>query len=201
MFRHAIPTATEIGTRFELASLEYLTTAPFRMELARIGGAGDGGVDLKGWWTIGVEPTRRVRVIVQCKAETKSIGPNVLRELEGTLQANVNTRSYSVREREGKEGTATMAMLISQSGFTSATTARAAISPWPTSLVHLVPIDTRFEENCEVKGSSTEYECLSISINAPLRLLLRDQLKITTRQYWDEACQKTIKRPVVEWNP
>ncbi|KDN45583.1 hypothetical protein K437DRAFT_218340, partial [Tilletiaria anomala UBC 951] len=60
------------------------------MNLVRSGGAGDKGIDLKGWWKL---PSREsssaqaenVRVLVQCKAEAKKLGPRTLRELEGSM--------------------------------------------------------------------------------------------------------------------
>jgi hypothetical protein len=60
------------------------------MEMTQVGGAGDGGVDLRGWWTIprtaGSESTsRRLRVLGQCKAERKALGPRIVRELEGVM--------------------------------------------------------------------------------------------------------------------
>jgi len=59
------------------------------MSLSQVGGAGDGGVDLRGWWTIPKSPTsiegRRLRVLGQCKAERKALGPRIVRELEGVM--------------------------------------------------------------------------------------------------------------------
>lgn len=64
------------------------------MDLQKVGGKGDSGVDLRGWWhlpPLGSESDsvggrrRRIRVIAQCKAESKTMGPRVVRELEGTL--------------------------------------------------------------------------------------------------------------------
>jgi len=76
------------------------------MSLTQVGGAGDGGVDLRGWWTIpgsscssssssssrsgsaiGSTGTgvRHLRVLGQCKAERKALGPRVVRELEGVM--------------------------------------------------------------------------------------------------------------------
>jgi hypothetical protein len=61
------------------------------MSLTQVGGAGDGGVDLRGWWTIpklgstSMSEGRRLRVLGQCKAERKALGPRVVRELEGVM--------------------------------------------------------------------------------------------------------------------
>lgn len=73
------------------------------MELTQVGGAGDGGVDLRGYWSVpsGSEFTtrkeseiesgrrldkiRKLRVLGQCKAERKALGPRAVRELEGVM--------------------------------------------------------------------------------------------------------------------
>lgn len=68
------------------------------MSLTQVGGAGDGGVDLRGWWnvpkigspssstlTLRSDHTRRLRVLGQCKAERKALGPRIVRELEGVM--------------------------------------------------------------------------------------------------------------------
>jgi hypothetical protein len=74
------------------------------MSLTQVGGAGDGGVDLRGWWTIPASSSsspssprsgsaigttgtgvRRLRVLGQCKAERKALGPRTVRELEGVM--------------------------------------------------------------------------------------------------------------------
>lgn len=69
------------------------------MSLRHVGGARDGGVDLRGWWwvpRIAMPATefaagencggvRRLRVLAQCKAEKKSVGPRAVRELEGVM--------------------------------------------------------------------------------------------------------------------
>ena len=89
--------ATEIGLAYENHCLAYVNHV-MHMSLRRVGRAGDGGVDLRGrWWlpsgakraTPGSEErighTRCLRVIGQCKAEKKPLGPRVIRELEGVM--------------------------------------------------------------------------------------------------------------------
>lgn len=76
-------TTVDIGRAFEQHSLAYLN-AHFFMDLAQVGGANDGGVDLRGWWRVPFKP-RRIRVIAQCKAEAKPLGPRAVRELEGVM--------------------------------------------------------------------------------------------------------------------
>lgn len=97
------------------------------MSLRRVGRAGDGGVDLRGSWYVppntagpsrladasggkernrrleGLrEDWRRLRVVGQCKAEKKGLGPRAVRELEGVvahLQGElIALQDYSVHQ-------------------------------------------------------------------------------------------------------
>lgn len=121
-----------IGTAFEAHSLRFLNHH-LNMSLRRIGGPGDDGVDLSGWWYVpsnakrfekqknpsgassissqmeeeatalpseftagfegigSVQPEfgmiglRRVKVVAQCKAESKKLSARAVRELEGVM--------------------------------------------------------------------------------------------------------------------
>ncbi|CCG81313.1 Uncharacterized protein C824.03c, mitochondrial [Taphrina deformans PYCC 5710] len=67
------------GTLFEYTVLEAL--APLSFRIHRTGGADDKGVDLRGTW---VFPDREpVPVVIQCKNETKKVGPRYIREMCG----------------------------------------------------------------------------------------------------------------------
>ena len=98
-------TTVDIGRAFELHSLRFLNEK-LHMSLTQVGGAGDGGVDLRGWWNVpapsttsarilsepGSDPRagtiagiRKLRVLGQCKAERKALGPRAVRELEGVM--------------------------------------------------------------------------------------------------------------------
>ncbi|WRT69640.1 uncharacterized protein IL334_006629 [Kwoniella shivajii] len=169
----------EIGTSFENHSLRYLNNELY-MNLRRVGGAGDGGIDLRGWWWIphtdtrpitssssaptksevlvGERNIRRIRVIAQCKAEKKPLGPRAVRELEGVMSAlkfrmnrcSPSSSSTSSEQPQGNEDSDleveepddlqekdNMAILISQSGFTKSTMIQASSSNTPLMLVHL----------------------------------------------------------------
>src|ERR1700733_5325925 len=78
---------THRGTAFEERSLKILHDH-MSMSLRRVGGKSDGGIDLLGWWWLPpTDPSasevmrRRIRVIAQCKAEKKKIGPKYVREM------------------------------------------------------------------------------------------------------------------------
>ncbi|KZT61696.1 hypothetical protein CALCODRAFT_490935 [Calocera cornea HHB12733] len=154
--------AVHRGIAFEERSRRILQTY-LSMSIRRVGGASDGGIDLQGWWwlpppanvsdssaTLGVlytdtgEPRRRVRVIAQCKAESKKMGPNYVREMEGVLHTLNATAGHAVASHEDgsiiTEPIPTVALLISQSNFTRSTLLRAMSSPLPFLLMYLPPL-------------------------------------------------------------
>ncbi|WWC95768.1 hypothetical protein V866_002634 [Kwoniella sp. B9012] len=154
-------TTLDIGTSFEKHALKYLNNQLY-MDLRRVGGAGDGGIDLRGWWWLPRSPrmsgdmteaknesVRRVRVIVQCKAEKKSLGPRNVRELEGVMgnlrfhsnPSSTSTLSLSSSSEPSDSSLnpyeEDIAILISQSGFTKSTMLYSTSSNIPLMLVHL----------------------------------------------------------------
>ncbi|PGH06238.1 hypothetical protein AJ80_08207 [Polytolypa hystricis UAMH7299] len=77
------PTSTTyVGTHYEYTVLE--TLRHLSLDLTRIGGRQDLGIDLVGTWNLPSSP-HPLRVIVQCKALKAKVGPNLIRELEGTF--------------------------------------------------------------------------------------------------------------------
>ncbi len=160
------------GTEFEQRSLSILQKC-LSMSLSRVGGKSDGGVDLQGWWWLpslalahasrdpisaqgefddGVR--RRIRILAQCKAIQKKMGPNFVREMEGVFHqypdqcamlgmdtpfAPVSSRFgvTLLSPRSGDHKIPTIAMLISQSPFTNSTILRAMSSSVPFFLLHL----------------------------------------------------------------
>ncbi|OJD11522.1 hypothetical protein AJ78_07721 [Emergomyces pasteurianus Ep9510] len=78
------PTSTTyVGTHYEYTILQ--TLRRFAFDLTRIGGRLDSGIDLVGSWHLPDTDSQPLRVIVQCKALKNKVGPNVVRELEGTF--------------------------------------------------------------------------------------------------------------------
>jgi hypothetical protein len=172
------------GTIFEDRSL-HLLQQDMSMSLKRVGGKEDGGIDLLGWWWLPhdsdvaaftsasssclLKRRRRIRVIGQCKAEKKKMGPNYVRELEGVLyrlltsqqrqqlqlqqqdpsspQADMGTYLHDAtlltdENTSQPQSQSIVALLISESSFTKSTILRANSSPIPFLLLHLPPIDT-----------------------------------------------------------
>ncbi|KAJ8330074.1 hypothetical protein QVD99_003185 [Batrachochytrium dendrobatidis] len=95
-----------LGTHYELQSMRTLET--LGIQLRRVGGSNDRGIDLRGQWifptSTASDSHRTIPVIVQCKAEKKPLGPSKVRELQGTLLGEFDS---------------TIAILVSLSGFTS----------------------------------------------------------------------------------
>ncbi|CAA7263250.1 unnamed protein product [Cyclocybe aegerita] len=136
------------------------------MSLKRVGGKEDGGVDLVGWWWLphnaasvsssspaSTADRRRLRVIGQCKAEKKKMGPNYVRELEG-VSYNLLARGFTtfpVPSKDNENGAwaefgqdssiPLVALLISQSLFTKSTILRAHSSSIPFFLLHLPSLE------------------------------------------------------------
>ena len=140
------------GVQFETRALSLLEQH-FSMSLKRIGGRGDGGIDMLGWWWIPEftkEQRRRIRVIVQCKAEKRKIGPKYVRELEGVLHRyhtlDLSNPSQGLNGVEVSDDSAQLSVphyipsvgvFISESAFTKATILHAQSSSVPLLLLHL----------------------------------------------------------------
>ncbi|KAG0696410.1 hypothetical protein DFH29DRAFT_198529 [Suillus ampliporus] len=131
------------GTAFEQRLLQVLQQC-FSMSLKRVGGKSDGGIDLLGWWWLPLSdsqsttitlPRRRVRILAQCKAEKKKFLPNYVREMEGVWHMHTQASSKSLSEL------GTVALLLLESKFTTATLTRALGSSVPFLLMHL-PLPT-----------------------------------------------------------
>ncbi|KAF8970378.1 hypothetical protein BDZ97DRAFT_1902075 [Flammula alnicola] len=142
------------GNAFEERSLNLLEQT-MSMSLKRVGGKEDGGIDLLGWWWLPHETSdasrtslhperRRIRVVGQCKAEKKKMGPNYVRELEGVVYRFLTMPSDDTIPPSFPLELSTaplVALLISQSAFTKSTILRAHSSPIPFFLLHLPPVE------------------------------------------------------------
>ena len=131
------------------------------MSLNRVGGKGDGGIDLQGWWWLPSRCLRAtswpqdtlisdgrtegrvpLRVLAQCKAEEKKIGPRFIREFEGTILrfrtddfAEDAAPDITVRDEGVRRDV--VGVFVSTSAFTKASLLRAYSSPVPLILMHL----------------------------------------------------------------
>ncbi|KAI9099924.1 hypothetical protein DFS34DRAFT_579049 [Phlyctochytrium arcticum] len=140
--------AVAVGREFELDTLWCLQQ--YGMQLHRVGGADDKGVDLRGRWKLIKSRTHQqsseaveYRVIVQCKKENKRTGPKYLRELEGTL---------------GRESEHTIALLASSSGFSDKAADFVHASKFPLALAVI----------------DAKQELTSLMLNGALKRLIPD---------------------------
>jgi hypothetical protein len=181
--RNVVLSAVHRGVAFEERSLKLLQDN-LSMTLKRVGGKSDGGIDLMGWWwlppavTVNLAGTnvavagessssssqigrRRIRVLAQCKAEKKKMGPHYVREMEGVLHRYIARNQELLQSPVGplkpEETKHTghyplVALLISQSHFTPSTILRAQSSPVPFLLLHIPPLPSPEEEGPEETG-------------------------------------------------
>ncbi|KAF8828138.1 uncharacterized protein C8R40DRAFT_1091962 [Lentinula edodes] len=168
------------GTSFENRCL-HLLEAHLGMVLRRVGGKEDGGVDLNGWWWLphgakdtdstlqlassntnddvqsSAYPFKRIRIIAQCKAEKKKIGPKYVRELEGVVWRYMALEKDHDSGNISKESTPVVAVFLSESPFTKSTILRAMSSQVPFLLVYVPPLADsthKFEETDSSSASS-----------------------------------------------
>ncbi|KAF3482821.1 uncharacterized protein GIQ15_02145 [Arthroderma uncinatum] len=75
---------TYVGTLYEYTVLQSLQK--HFINATRIGGRADSGIDLVGTWSLPPSSSAHpLRLLVQCKAVKAKVGPNLIRELEGTF--------------------------------------------------------------------------------------------------------------------
>ncbi|KAJ3123516.1 hypothetical protein HK098_001863 [Nowakowskiella sp. JEL0407] len=134
----------KIGTEFELRTQACLSR--YNFNLKRVGGAGDKGVDLSGFWKIPVlrkhiglasscsvvRPLDEIKrlnnvseiasfpVLIQCKLHSQTLGPVYFRELMGTLAAVHKYIPDSGDSESNLQLTKTIGFLVSGTGFTAA---------------------------------------------------------------------------------
>lgn len=129
------------GTSFEIKA-QSLLQSHLSMSMTRVGGSGDDGIDLQGWWWLPSQlklkrrlesgtDHQRFRVLAQCKAEKKTFGSKYVREMEGVLSRFMHTKPPPAFPF--------VALLISESAFTPPTLKRAMSSTVPFLLIHLPP--------------------------------------------------------------
>lgn len=156
-----LPT-TILGNGYELHCLRLLQEQ-MRMSLVRVGGKGDGGVDLRGWWNIpatrqGSPSTERIRVLAQCKAEKIRPGPRLIREMEGVarrehdVSSQVSPAATGIPHDTTSTSESIVTLLCSRSGFSPAAVLEANRSRIPMLLLH-IPFD---------------YEALLLSTHQPI---------------------------------
>ena len=171
------------GTRFENAAMHFLSTVFSGMHLVRTGGANDGGIDLLGWWEPQFEeednkdvsassssspssPMGRFRVVVQCKAEAKKLGPRHVREIKGVINNKLSSNHPG------------LAVLASSNGFSKQCLLQGLAWQFPLLFVHLLPpsrpstSDSTSREETEEEEEEMTASCLSLVPNDALSSIL-----------------------------
>lgn len=94
-----------VGTHYEYTTQTALER--LGMSLKRIGGKSDYGIDILGTWPL-PSATLPLKVLIQCKALAKKMGPSQVRELEGSFDGAPT----------GWRGAGVLALLVSQNPAT-----------------------------------------------------------------------------------
>lgn len=143
----------------------------------------------------------RLRVIAQCKAESKKLGPVILRELEGTLhRARLDATSAMARASQPGEELAELdaplvGVLLAQSGFSKSTLIQALASPLPLILVHAHIVPTGSDAKDEAAPLTAAGIFANKALTGPKGLLL-DRMTIASK--YNKRKDETI--PVVLWD-
>ena len=156
------PSSVARGTAFELLCGEVLSSV-FGMELERSGGAGDRGIDLRGWWDL---PDQRIRVLGQCKCQDvggRKMGPVLVREMEGVLHRAQTTGEQRV-----------LGVILSSSGFSKQALIHAKSSQLPMVLAHV----EAEQSPRPPPASASASRCLGIVWNDALDSLLHTRFEI-----------------------
>lgn len=209
--------AVHRGTIFEERSLNLLRQ-DMSMSLQRVGGKHDGGIDLLGWWWLphdsestatSLLKRRRIRIIGQCKAEKKKVGPNYIRELEGVLFRLLTTSSSSSSSTHGSRDVSlstdsrsiAAALLVSESSFTKSTILRANSSPLPFVLLHLPSMDDAIADSVDENprafdpfGRVGAVWCNPALVGS--HGLLRGRMEVR----WERHSQGKCGRPALWWD-
>lgn len=133
---------------------------------------------------------------MQCKAESRPLGPRAVRELEGVL--GYEARPSSSPSRPPLAPSRTIALLLSLSGFSAAAAGHAAASRVPIGLIHL---PFRYAAGGAAEGGaaegapSREVEAVSVSWNRALRELLGREFRVGVRREMEGGG----KRAEVKW--
>lgn len=213
-----VSSAVHRGTAYEEHVLGCLSATLAGIRLARVGGAHDGGIDLTGWWWnplpadkdetsrsaaaststasgetgAATPPLDRIRVMVQCKAEMKRLGPIHIREIQGTyasrfgqprgvvadvLENGSALPGYTLSPSAKDTGrTPAMGILASSSGFSKQCILQALACPVPLLLLHLLhpadaPVSGNAEKTMRTSMSSTSPSDAPAAPKSPFAVL------------------------------
>lgn len=187
------------GTRFELLC-QNLLRQMFGMDLERTGGAGDKGVDLRGWWTLpaptNLQQEKRIRVLAQCKCQDeggKKMGPVLIREVEGVVH-----RASSPVHPSSDRVEAVVGIILSSSGFSKQALLQVRSSTVPLVAVHVKAEDLQSAKASPLSNNLGE-RCLFIVWNERFASrqhgLLGDELEVRWQRSLDP--HSISERPLI----
>ncbi|KAJ1032067.1 hypothetical protein NDA13_002442 [Ustilago tritici] len=130
------------------------------MALERTGGAGDRGIDLRGWWSP-PQSSNRIRILAQCKCQDeggKKMGPVLIREMEGVI-----FRASSPSSDTEEASAPTAGIILSSSGFSKQALLQVRSSGVALAAMHVLALPQVEVENRE-EGELVE-RCVSIVWN------------------------------------
>lgn len=172
--------STARGTRYELLCRDVLHQL-FGMELTRTGGAGDRGVDLRGWWEPKTVPdqkaSKRIRVLAQCKCQDeggKKMGPVLVREVEGVVfraaspsqpaspTGTGNADSANDVDLASDDDAPVAGIILSSSGFSKQALLQVRSSNVPLAAMHVL---AQPQSTSDVGGKHLVERCVSIVWN------------------------------------
>lgn len=111
-----------IGTHYEYSVGAALQ--PYGFSLRRVGGSSDNGIDLLGTWDV-PSVDAPLRVLLQCKALSRNVGPGLLRQLEGAF----------VGAPPGWRGPGVLGFLVSERPATKGMQESMGRSRWPMGYI------------------------------------------------------------------
>jgi hypothetical protein len=150
-----------VGTHYEYTAALSLMRLGF--SLLRVGGQGDGGVDLIGHWVLA--PLREpLPVIIQCKARKAALSPHHVREMEGSFQAiPVEWQNKDV-----------LGLIVTTCKATKGTLAALSQCRWPMGFVLISRAGTVQQFVWNRAASDRALEGVGVTLRHTPRILLPD---------------------------
>ncbi|KAK2044098.1 hypothetical protein LZ31DRAFT_305999 [Colletotrichum somersetense] len=111
-----------VGTRYEYVVSS--TLSQYGIQVVRVGGASDNGIDLLGTWDVPSQ-NQPIKVIIQCKGGAQRAGPSLVRELEGSF----------IGAPVGWRGNGVVALLVSEKTASKGVREALGRSRWPMGFV------------------------------------------------------------------
>ncbi|TKY90065.1 hypothetical protein EX895_000063 [Sporisorium graminicola] len=171
------------GTRYEHLCGAVLREV-FGMQLERTGGAGDRGIDLRGWWQpppvssteAATTRDRRIRIVAQCKCQDeggKKMGPVLIREMEGVvfrasspLPSPAGGPKGNTQEASGDDDVPLAGIILSSSGFSKQALLQVRSSSVPLAAIHVLALPQASSTSSEdVDAAALVERCISIVWN------------------------------------